>query len=133
MKIAHRKAQAEAYKSLPGELFSGGLNDECVSSLAPSPSRVSGEVVDLPENEAQAINIADEVSPPTYGTLDADSVCVNSDETPGELPAWCEKALFFGDFSPVGAGLLFHGPLLPRERSKLKGDFCPQNETLSKS
>ena len=69
-----------------------------------------------------------ELMPPALLTFDAESICVETDQSPGELPAWCEKALFFGDFSPVRAVLLEHCSSPLRERSKLKGDFRSLSE-----
>jgi len=77
---------------------------------------VSREVsLTSPEKETQAIDIADELSPSAHRTLDADSICVESDEAPGELlAAEREKPLFLRIFPLVGAGLLVHVSLLSR-------------------
>ena len=83
--------------------------------------------LDIPE-EAQAVDVVGELMPPALLTFDAESICVETDQSPGELPAWCEKALFFGDFSPVRAVLLEHYSSPLRERSKLKGDFRSLSE-----
>ncbi len=78
-----------------------------------------------PEKETQAIDIADELSPSAHRTLNAESVCVDTDQSPGKLlAAEREKPLFLRIFPLVGTDCLFHAPLLSRAL-KAKGRLLP--------
>lgn len=105
MKIAHRKAQAEASRAFQASYFLVGFNDEYVSSLKPLRlSGVLGEIGLYVPKKGQPVNVSDEVSPPTYGTLDADSVCVETDQSPGELPRRKENAFLLWELPLVNTG-----------------------------
>ena len=97
-------------------------------------SGVLGEVaLDIPE-ESQAVDVVGELMPPTSTALNVEVVRLRPQETPDELPRRKENTFLLRELPLVNTGFCFHSPLLPRECSKLKGDFCPlYNETLSKS
>ena len=85
-------------------------------------SGVLGEIaLDIPE-ETQPINVVGELMPPALLTFDAESICVESDEAPGEFPRREENTFPLRELPLMGAGaslldFLLHAPLLPREHS----------------
>lgn len=83
-------------------------------------SGVLGEVGFYVPKKGQPVNVSDEVSPSTYGTLDADSICVDSDQAPGKFLTESKKPFPFRDLPLMGAGaslldFLLHVSLLPGE------------------
>ena len=85
--------------------------------------------LDIPE-ETQPINAVGELSPSANLTLNAQDVPVHSSKQPGKFLVAQGKILSLSGISPLC--LQFCMILSFRERSKLKGNFCPRR-SLSKS
>ena len=107
MKIAHRKAQAEAYKKpFRQAIFWWALTTNMFRRVPLRLSGVLGEIGLYVPKKGQAVDVVGELMPPTLLTFDAESVCVDSEDTPGKFLAEGEKPFPFRELPFVGASLL---------------------------
>ena len=135
MKIAHRKAQTEASRAFQASYFLVGFNDEyvsprlllCQGCLGRYPSPPPKKKLRRSRSRTSCLH------PHTVHSTQRVSASIPINR---QVNSWRrkEKSLSFSGYSPLWGQTACFMLLSFRERSKLKGDFCPLvDETLSKS